>query len=360
MLTGNRGEWSEFYVFLKLLADGKLSAADENLNKLKGVFYRIIEIVVNDDNILKRYSRRDDLNVEIFVVKDEGYCIKISDFKRYSKLVLEKIKSSSGSFSIEEVTHFMDMIHVSKLKQGGGQKKDIQILVHDPVIPGDVSLGFSIKSHLGSNPTLLNASGETAFRYKLSGDAMIDVLMEEVNSITGQGRIKKRLACLIERKVKILPATIRGIHFHGNLQLVDSFMPQMMASLILLYYSGEGNSVADLCNHLTKRNPCHYEMLFRQDQYSYKIKKLLAEIALGMIPGQSWNGIYNATGGYIVVKEDGEILCYHVYNRNEFENYLFNNTYFDTPSSGKHKFGTVYKEESNYFWDLNFQIRFKH
>ena len=31
MLKGNKGEWSEIYVFLKLLADGKLYSADENL-----------------------------------------------------------------------------------------------------------------------------------------------------------------------------------------------------------------------------------------------------------------------------------------------------------------------------------------
>ena len=34
MLTGNKGEWSEIYVFLKLLADGRLNAADANLNAI--------------------------------------------------------------------------------------------------------------------------------------------------------------------------------------------------------------------------------------------------------------------------------------------------------------------------------------
>ena len=31
MLTGNKGEWSEIYVLFKLLAEGKLYAADEHL-----------------------------------------------------------------------------------------------------------------------------------------------------------------------------------------------------------------------------------------------------------------------------------------------------------------------------------------
>ena len=45
MLTGNKGEWSEIYVFLKLLADGRLNAADANLNAIPNVYYPIIKIL---------------------------------------------------------------------------------------------------------------------------------------------------------------------------------------------------------------------------------------------------------------------------------------------------------------------------
>ena len=37
MLTGNKGEWSEIYVLLRLLADGKIYAADSELNKLEDI-----------------------------------------------------------------------------------------------------------------------------------------------------------------------------------------------------------------------------------------------------------------------------------------------------------------------------------
>ena len=33
-MTGNIGEWSELYTLFKLLADGKLYAADANTNKI--------------------------------------------------------------------------------------------------------------------------------------------------------------------------------------------------------------------------------------------------------------------------------------------------------------------------------------
>ena len=92
--------------------------------------------------------------------------------------------------------------------------------------------------------------------------------------------------------------------------------------------------------------------------YEYKIKRFLTDVALGMMPSKVWTGQYDATGGYLIVKESGDILCYHIYNRNEFEDYLFNNTKLDTASSSRHDFGTVYKENEELYFKLNLQIRF--
>lgn len=44
MIKGNKGEWSEFYTFLKLLADGKIYAADKELNKNKELYYKVLKI----------------------------------------------------------------------------------------------------------------------------------------------------------------------------------------------------------------------------------------------------------------------------------------------------------------------------
>jgi hypothetical protein len=44
-IKGNRGEWSEIYVFLKLLATGKIYAADEHLNRIENMFFPIIKII---------------------------------------------------------------------------------------------------------------------------------------------------------------------------------------------------------------------------------------------------------------------------------------------------------------------------
>lgn len=67
----------------------------------------------------------------------------------------------------------------------------------------------------------------------------------------------------------------------------------------------------------------------------------------------------DANGGYIVVKKDGNVVCYHIYNRNDFEQYLFDYTFFDRASTSRHGFMSIYKENYIYKINLNLQIRFR-
>lgn len=103
-------------------------------------------------------------------------------------------------------------------------------------------------------------------------------------------------------------------------------------------------------------NPLGYR---RPDLYAIKFKKLLTASALGMTPGKVWDGKDSATGGYIIIKRDGDVLCYHLYNRNFFEDYLLNNTRIDRPSASRYDFGYVYEKDGNKYIDLNVQVRFK-
>src|SRR5688500_17164431 len=43
-LKANKGEWSELYTLLKLLADQRLDAADADLQKLQGIFCPVCKI----------------------------------------------------------------------------------------------------------------------------------------------------------------------------------------------------------------------------------------------------------------------------------------------------------------------------
>ena len=62
-LTGNKGEWSEIYVFLKLLADGRLNAADANLNAIPNVYYPIIKILRLENGINREYKINGNIQI---------------------------------------------------------------------------------------------------------------------------------------------------------------------------------------------------------------------------------------------------------------------------------------------------------
>jgi type II restriction enzyme len=95
-----------------------------------------------------------------------------------------------------------------------------------------------------------------------------------------------------------------------------------------------------------------------KNAYTYKFKKFLTSIALGMKPGSEWDGQDEANGGYIVVSRTGDVLAYHIYNRNYFEEYLLNNTKYETPSTTRHDFGSIYTIDNQDYFNLNLQVRF--
>lgn len=97
----------------------------------------------------------------------------------------------------------------------------------------------------------------------------------------------------------------------------------------------------------------------REGLYEYKLKKFLCSVALGMRPSEHWNGYDEANGGYVIVKYNGDVVAYHIYNRDAFETYLLNNTKFERGSTSKHKFASVYSEpDGKMYVKLNLQIRF--
>lgn len=146
--------------------------------------------------------------------------------------------------------------------------------------------------------------------------------------------------------------------FGNNLTLIDSLLPDILAELVYRFFSSNDTKCIDLVNHLSNENPLCFNTQSNHPFYSYKMKRFLTDIALGMMPSRVWRGEFDATGGYLVVKDDGDILCYHIYNQNEFEDYLLNNTKLETASSTRHDFGTIYSENRVLYFKLNLQIRF--
>ena len=55
-IKGNKGEWSEFYAFIKILTDGKVFTANKDLEILKDNFYSVLKIIREEVGGLKSYD----------------------------------------------------------------------------------------------------------------------------------------------------------------------------------------------------------------------------------------------------------------------------------------------------------------
>lgn len=197
----------------------------------------------------------------------------------------------------------------------------------------------------------MNAGRTTNFVYEIvnfHGDA------DEINGIRGKSKIRDRLNALRNSSDGVIFREPASRAFAKNLRLVDSQFPKIISEFLLDFYYGNASSVRELSENFAKNNA----LGISKNETYVKMKTFLRCVALGMVPGKEWNGYLQSYGGYIVVKNDGELVCYYLYNDDKFRDYLFENTKFDTASSERHGFGKIYRADDKYFINLNLQIRF--
>lgn len=362
MIKGNKGEWSEFYTFLKLLADGKIYAADKDLNKNKSIFYKILKIVRGKEEDLD-YIR----NEKIIIQNESGKILSELSVTELTKITqqfyegISKGKTGERAFNLDFAENVLKQFHTQSLSDERKQTADIRVVIHDPVTQYEPLLGFSIKSYIGSKPTLFNASKNTNFIYKISPD-LDEATKNIINELPTYGQ---RVKWLTANGYTLIFCKIKSNIFQSSLELIDSKLPEIMASIILTSYLTGKTKFTELVQIISKENPCGFDIETNPHFYSYKIKRILTDAALGMKAGKVWNGTFNANGGYIIVKKDGDLVCYHIYNWNDFQEYLLNHTKIDYPDSKPNRcdYGRILnssevEEKDGYYIKLNFQIRF--
>jgi HpaII restriction endonuclease len=357
MLSGNKGGWSEIYVFLKLLAEGKVHAADAHLNEIPNVYYPIIKILREEGNKKRGYLLDSSVKVIDEAILQALFSVPVSEFALKAQALFQDLQIVKGrAFSLPHMDSFLDGIDVNMLSATNKDKADIWLVVHDLYTGMQPQLGFSIKSMLGKDATLFNASQATNFIYELIGDGLLDIAA--LNKIVAAPKITNRINAIQQQGFKLQFVGNQSKMLKLNLQLIDGDLPKILAELLLIRYQQGISSISELIQQLTLSNPLDYDLSEKHPFYAYKIKNFLTDAALGMVAARLWTGHYDATGGIIIVKENGDLVCYHIYNRNEFQTYLMDNTKHEQASTKKHGFGDVYEENGKYFIKLNLQIRF--
>ncbi len=355
MITGNKGEWSELYVLLKLLAVGRLYVADENSNRITCLpILRIFGQEYQGKQIIYNIIP-DNKEIELNISGCKHHSISMNSLGRYANhIYLSIVACKAPSFPILGAEDIMSELGCKVIKAPSKDKTDISLEIYDIKTGQNKICGYSIKSDLGSPPTLLNASKATNFIFEVSGLSDEDIY--KVNNISTKSKIKDRLRYISMAGGRISFVGVANLNFSNNLLMIDYWMSSIVAEMLLVYYNNVAVDISDITAVLENDNNLKFA---RGGIYTYKIKQFLCAVALGMMPSKPWDGLVDATGGYIVVKESGDVLAYPINFQNNFMEYLLNNTKLETPSSSRHNFGVLYKENGKVFVKLNLQIRFK-
>ena len=233
-LTGNKGEWSEVYTLLKLLGEGKVYAGDHNLNKIQDLFYSIIMILRQEKEGRFNYKLQDK---DVVIQTPEGeelLRISASDFLSEAENLLKAINENDGAFPIPQIESFMNRIYCHSLKAKSSDKTDIRIILHDRRTKINSEMGFSIKSQLGGDSTLLNASKATNFNFKIHGVCLSDEDIADINSLNPKrNKVIDRVNAIKKKGGTLEFDKVDNQIFRNNLVMLDGDLPSIIAHLLL-------------------------------------------------------------------------------------------------------------------------------
>lgn len=346
----NIGEISELYTIFRLAADGRLQQADVDFREIPEVFTEIKEIIRTGSDGTLSVILEDEV-IRVCLDGIEKIIVTKGQMSDLAKITYNEMLTTK---TYTEAEDFLSRIGCTQVKANSTTKTDIAIKVHDPRTGIDPTVRYSVKSDVGSRSTLYNATSGATLTYEIEGPMTEDLIgringfgnydeVEDSEKATSvSGKVKKKFAYLLD-KGYVLTFIQEDCPFHNNLMYVDSAFPKILAEMVLKYYSTKGlRKIDKITEEIEKENPIYVPEAIRCTYYEYKVKNFLVLAALGMTQGTPWDVRESVTGGIIVVKKEGTVVCYHLFDRNEFENHLFHMASIDTPSTGRHSDSSIH------------------
>lgn len=377
-LSYNNGEWAEVYIFFKVIADRKLYTADASFNPIKDVYLDVLGVIREEvEGKVINYKTGD--TVTILLNHEPIGRVPVSEFVKYQNILWKLLEENTATtFTSEEVEQFLNSIHIFNPKSPAhivsrfcGGTVDIVIETKDRSGVNRI-LGFSCKSDLRASSTLLNASSDnTNFIFEVTGD-MDDEKMENFNNIFKETQRKGETCYDIATadRMQYLHQIGCDIQFVGtakndaraNLVKCGGMeMPAIVGGMLKKFYfenlSGP-TSVEDCIDYLAGNDIVGYGFDDLQNTYRGKIAHFLLCTFTGMRLGSPWNGRQEVNGGYIVVKNNGDVVAFHSTIADEFKDFLVAKMRMESPSHSRHKDMVIYKDGDRYFLKLALQLRF--
>lgn len=363
-ISANTGEWSEFYALIKLLNDAAIDVID-SLSDGSESEIKSIKTIQKDSTKFEII----DQNSFFVIINDEKYkvCKSEIDLKESVKKVFSCIKTKSknidcnentssvesGAFNLPLAERLAEQLRVSPRKQNSLFKGDVSLQFSN-TDTGSLSKSHdaSIKSWLGANPTLFNASKHSS---RLTFLVETNLPFQELLKISSPQSISPKNAVL-NSKIPNAAYSLKfqgysSVHLKNNLSQYD--LQDIVPEIVISHFSKTGkkkSSDALLLNAALKE---------KYPSFSHKWKTLLEICALGMTAGADYIPAKNISDNLIVINNKGELCCF--FGRNRLQEMLNEIAHIDTPATSKtkHDYGYFYQKDGKIFLDLNFQIRLK-
>ena len=406
---GNKGMWSEPYVLFELLSQGRIYKSDANQNIIKSVWHDIRSIIFRIDKNDKgefgslKYeltvNENNERRITLYNGNNPPVAIELNDCKKYAdglRNILSnpkaEIEGSKGTLVIPaEYSEFIHKIGRKALSTGSKSKSDIWLELPDVRNTTDRPLGFSIKSDFGSAPSIFNSSNSSNIVYKVTG-SITDKEEKEINSLVkihnnSKTKEKNYYPDYVERikyfkkhnldleffheinnhivkgpfveGIRLDTSELCGSYtFERNLKMVDSQMHFLFGKMAYYVHFKGITKLTEIVKLLDEEDPLNINPDEEYPFYKKKIQDLLVAMTLSMNPGSIWDGSESTNGGIIIVKKTGDIVCYHIFDRNDFRDFLLENMHFDKPDCNRYHMMALYRQEDgSYLTQLNVQIR---
>ena len=380
MATKNKGELSEFYTFVYILGNGIVPLVDGKLQFLGRQLD--FKAVYRKEETIDSCGCKSDVSNEYRLDSDKDFVLVKKFGERIGQVPKSVLRERAAELlrlaqSDEEVHDDNDVIRQLKeilvtdnLSAKSADKSDFTGDVTTAGVPGVQRLGFSVKSNLGSNSTLINANKEnSAFRYEILKDGR-SLTEDEISELLSFNASSSTTSLVMKAGYSLCFIEARGSALDYNLRLMDSLGPEIIAAMLVerFFCKHASDPISTVigricCDERSKFYPAISRLgttpQEREAVLSFKIKNILLGFTTGATVSNKWDGQDEANGGFIVVKKDGAVVCLELFTRNAIGQYLIDWCFFDNPSRSRHGHNRVLIENGRAFIDLQLLVRFK-
>lgn len=356
-LTGNKQEWGKIYGLFRLISNQGTHKGNRKQEAIEDSFLSLKSLSreVPEDKTTIHF---EDGTAHI-LTNENTSTLPISEFGRVADILYKAILENEEEFVCEEAEALLSQINIFDFVSASMEGEDFTAIFYNKERGCDEFQQIRVKSNL-SNLYLVASNRASNFKYDITQVKFSNPEAAKINHIGDNetGAIL-RLDEINRLGGKLKFTSTEGKFFWNALQLIDMQLPKLLAEITHNFYTKDLLTMFDLTMALNRNNPLKVkdEVIEKGRIYEYKIRQFLYAAACGMKPTKTWRG-NGYTHTHLFITKKGDILLYNPADKEDFEKFLLFNTRLSYPNEDKNKFGLVEKENGQWLFKLNLEIRY--